>query len=76
MPIYRHLHYDENRQREGYTSSSSAQMLRKFVDFISFKSFKIKQMYSTIQNDAIFYDRKLAITIVYKLHRLASYTAR
>ena len=41
-------------------------MLRKFVDFISFKSFKIKQMYNTTQNDAMFYDRKLTITIVYK----------
>ena len=76
MPINRHLHYDENRQREGYTSSNSAQMLRKFVDFIGFKSFTIKQMYNTTQNDAMLYDRKLAITIVYKSHRLASYTAR
>ena len=42
-------------------------MLRKFVDFISFKSFKIKQMYNTTQNDAMFYDRKLTITIVYKI---------
>ena len=72
MPINRHLHYDENRQREGYTSSSSAQMLRKFVDFISFKRFKIQQMYNTTQNDAMFYDRKVTITIVYKSHQIAS----
>ena len=42
-------------------------MLRKFVDFISFKSLKIKQIYNTTQNDAMFYDRKLTITIVYKI---------
>ena len=47
-------------------------MLRKFVDFISFKRFKIKQMYSTTQNDAMLYDRKLTITIVYKSHQIAS----
>ena len=39
-------------------------------------SLKIEQMYSTTQNDAMFYDRKLTITIVYKSQRLASYTAR
>ena len=47
-------------------------MLPEFVDFKSFKSFTIKQMYNTTQNDAMLYDRKLTITIVYKSHQIAS----
>ena len=35
-----------HRQRGRYTSSSIARMLRKFVDFMSFKGLKIQQIYN------------------------------